>query len=214
MDSSAAAESRKAELVAVPEGAAHEGAQEAALPDPAELLERFGPYCRRLIRKYGSSPELRQDLIGEIYCILHDLVQAYDRSRGVPLSAYLFSQLRCSVFTYTRSERRRQAREMAASRLEGDWWELQEGKQDLAWPDRLTLRESLLQAMGELTERQRAVVYLRYFQDREYDDIAAILGIKPATARSLVRHGLRRLRKILHGDLRPHRSASEFALQD
>lgn len=175
---------------------------EAPLPHPEELLVRFGPYCRRLIRKYGSSPELRQDLIGEIYCILHDLVQAYDTSRGVPLSAYLFSQLRASVFTYARSEWRRQARELAASRLETEPWEMAETMQDLDWPDRITLRESLLQAMEGLTERQRMVVYQRYFLEREFEDIAGTMNIKPATARSLLRHGLRRLRKILRSEVR------------
>ncbi len=182
-----------------------------AIPPPAELLVRFGPYCRRLIRKYGSSPELRQDLVGEIYCILHDLVQAYDTSRGVPLSAYLFSQLRSCVFTYARSEWRRTARELAASRLEGDGWELEETAQDLNWPDRVTLRESLLQAMEQLTERQRSVVYLRYFQEREFEDIAEMLQIKPATARSLLRHGIRRLRKILRSDLVGRRMVADRA---
>ena len=69
-----------------------------------------------------------------------------------------------------------------------------------SWPDRLTLRESLIQAMGQLTERQAAVVYLRYFQDREFDDIAAILNVKTCTARSLLRHGLRHLREILRAE--------------
>ena len=167
------------------------------LPTAAEALDRLGPYCRWLIRKYGSTPELRQDLVGQMYCILHDSLQSYDSTRGVPLSAYLFSQLRTSVFTYARTEWRHAARELAASRLDGDSWEGAEAADDARWPENLALRESLLQAMTQLTERQRAVVHLRYFQQREFEEIGCILGIKTATARSLLRFGLRRLRGLL-----------------
>jgi len=167
------------------------------------MMDRYGPYCQRLIRKYGRSHELRQDLIGETYCLLHDLLQSYDGSRGVPLSAYLFSQLRAGVFTYARSEWRREARELAASRAADEGWRLEERPEpDSTWPERLTLRESLIQAMGQLTERQAAVVYLRYFQEREFEDIGALLNVKASTARSLLRHGLCHLREILHSESR------------
>lgn len=171
------------------------------LPPPADLLILLAPYCRRLIRRYGSTPELRQDLAGEIYCILHDLLEAYDISRGVPLSAYLFTQLRTNLFTRARREWRVQSREVCTSPLDEDWWELQAVAQDTV-PDRLVLRETLLQALRELPERQRAVVYLRYFHEQEFEEIAQGMGIKKATARSLLRNGLDRLRKMMRADLR------------
>jgi RNA polymerase sigma factor (sigma-70 family) len=171
------------------------------LPPPAELLILLAPYCRRLIRRYGSTPELRQDLAGEIYCILHDLLEAYDISRGVPLSAYLFTQLRTTLFTRARREWRVQSREVCTSPLEEEWWEMQAVVQDTV-PDRVVLRDTLLQALHELPERQRAVVYLRYFHEQEFEEIAAGMGIKKATARSLLRNGLDRLRKMMRADLR------------
>lgn len=171
------------------------------LPPPSDLLVLFAPYCRRLIRRYGSTPELRQDLLGEIYCILHDLREAYDTTRGVPLSAYLFTQLRSSIFTCARREWRVQHREVSTSPLEEDWWEIQAVTQDLT-PDRIALREILLQALSELPERQRTVVYLRYFQEQEFEEIARSMGIKEATARSLLRNGLDSLRKMVRADRR------------
>ena len=41
-----------------------------------------------------------------------------------------------------------------------------------------------------LPPRQRAAIVLRYLEDRDYDEIAEICDITPATARSLVRHAL------------------------
>lgn len=176
-------------------------AENEPLPAPGELLALFGPYCHRLIRRYGSTPELRQDLLGEIYCIIHDLREGYDITRGVPLSAYLFTQLRSSIFTCARREWRVQNREISTSPLEEDWWELQSVVQD-ATAERFALREELLQALRELPKRQRTVVYLRYFQDQEFEEIAQRMGIKAATARSLLRNGLDRLRKMVRGDRR------------
>lgn len=173
----------------------------AAIPIPADLLVRFAPYCRQLIRRYGTTPEQRQDLLGEIYCILHDLVQAYDTSRGVPLSAYFFTQLRACVFTRARKEWKHQSREISTSPLNEEWWEIQEVTYDSTL-DQMAQREWLMAAMEQLTPRQRTVVYLRYFQARSFEDIADTLDIKPATARSLLRNGIAQLRVILRQDAR------------
>lgn len=167
---------------------------------PAELLVRFAPYCRRLIRRYGTTPELRQDLVGEIYCIIHDLIEAYDHTRGVPFSAYLFRQLRACVFTRARREWQVQKREVCTSPLDDDWWEIQQAADDRL-PEQLGLREWLREAIGALTERQRTVVYLRYFQSRSFEEIADVLRIKPATARSLLRNGINQLRITLRSEV-------------
>ena len=90
------------------------------------------------------------------------------------------------------------------TKASSEGWDLEaRSEADSSWPEQLNLRASLMQAMGHLTERQAAVVYLRYFQEREFEDIAAILNVKASTARSLLRHGLRHLREILHSEGRP-----------
>jgi DNA-directed RNA polymerase specialized sigma24 family protein len=43
--------------------------------------------------------------------------------------------------------------------------------------------------------RQRKIVIWRYYEERSFEEIASILQIQPATARSLLRHGLNNLRK-------------------
>src|SRR5437764_237732 len=57
--------------------------------DCDSLFAEFQPLVQRLIRQYGDEPELREDLIGEIYCRFCALVHAYDPSRGIPLRPYL-----------------------------------------------------------------------------------------------------------------------------
>ena len=55
--------------------------------------------------------------------------------------------------------------------------------------------DSLPMSMSKLPDRQRQVVIMRYYEQRSFEEIAEFLDIKPATARSLLRHGLHSLRK-------------------
>ena len=48
-----------------------------------------------------------------------------------------------------------------------------------------------------MPHRQRLVLVWRYYDERSYEEIAAQLQIKPATARSLLRHAVAALRQNL-----------------
>ena len=61
-------------------------------------------------------------------------------------------------------------------------------------------RESVmdvLAALGRLPERQRVAVTLRYLQDLPYAEISGVTGWPEGTAKTLVRRGVARLRKIV-----------------
>lgn len=53
----------------------------------------------------------------------------------------------------------------------------------------------LLDALAALPFRQRAALVLRFYEDRTMDEIAAALGCRTGTAKSLVSRGLARLRE-------------------
>jgi RNA polymerase sigma factor (sigma-70 family) len=55
----------------------------------------------------------------------------------------------------------------------------------------------LLDALATLPFRQRAALVLRFYEDRTMDDIAAALGCRTGTAKSLVSRGLARLREVV-----------------
>jgi RNA polymerase sigma-70 factor (sigma-E family) len=61
----------------------------------------------------------------------------------------------------------------------------------------LETRAELLQALGQLQERQRAVLVLRYFNDLTEVQVAEILGCSPGTVKSSASRGLARLREAL-----------------
>jgi len=64
---------------------------------------------------------------------------------------------------------------------------------------RLAEEEVLQQAIGRLTDRQRAVVILRYFWDVPYAEIAQILDIPLGTVKSRLDLALKTLRKDIEG---------------
>jgi len=61
----------------------------------------------------------------------------------------------------------------------------------------IPLRQTLLAALQSLPAVQRAVVVLRYWEDIPVDEVAQIVGRKPATVRSDAARGLAALRETL-----------------
>jgi RNA polymerase sigma factor (sigma-70 family) len=57
-------------------------------------------------------------------------------------------------------------------------------------------RVDLLAALGELPERQRAIVVARYFYGLSYDEIAHHFDIKSGTVGATLHQGIERLRQI------------------
>jgi RNA polymerase sigma factor (sigma-70 family) len=169
--------------------------------DRESLYAEFAPLVKRLLRQYGSDAELRQDLAGEIYYRFCGLVEAFDPERGVPLRPYLVRQLTACIYTYVRSQWTRQKREAYLGQ-----WEAHKATEPSydptgSWIADLSQQQvlqSLPHAIAQLPERQRRVVCWRYFDELPFEEIAGILGITPATVRSLLRHGLNNLRKKMH----------------
>ena len=59
--------------------------------------------------------------------------------------------------------------------------------------DRARQRRALLIALGELPERERTIVSLRYGAELNATDIAATIGVDPATIRKVLERARTRL---------------------
>lgn len=60
--------------------------------------------------------------------------------------------------------------------------------------------DEVWQAVQRLPERRRIAVVLRFWADLSTEDIAEVLGARPATVRSLVHRGLASLEEVLTDD--------------
>ncbi|HVC70717.1 MAG TPA: sigma factor-like helix-turn-helix DNA-binding protein [Acidimicrobiales bacterium] len=130
----------------------------------------------RLARALGVSPSASEDIVQEALVRVHERFGALESP-----AAYL----RTIIVNLCRDWHRRQGRErrhLAAVRP--------------ATPVSLGARE-LLDVLARLPYRWRAVLVLRYWADWSEAEIAAALGCRPGTVKTLAVRGLGRLRKEL-----------------
>jgi RNA polymerase sigma-70 factor (sigma-E family) len=74
--------------------------------------------------------------------------------------------------------------------------ELPESARDTGGFRRVDTRDSLRRALKELTARQRAVIMLRYFEDRSEAETAQIMGCSVGTVKSQAAKAIARLRRM------------------
>ena len=63
-------------------------------------------------------------------------------------------------------------------------------------PDVVDLRDALVRLLRQLPPRQRAVIVLRYWEQRSEAETAALLGCSEGTVKSAASRGLRQLREL------------------
>jgi RNA polymerase sigma-70 factor (sigma-E family) len=125
-----------------------------------------------------SAEELLQDTFSELYGKWHrvsavDLPVAYVR--------------RAMTNRFVSGRRRHSSRDISV-------WEVPDRWSDTDLSDQVATRSALWQLLGTLSPSQRAAVVLRYFNDLPDEQIAEMLGCRPATVRSLIRRAVTTLR--------------------
>lgn len=154
-------------------------------PVVADLVDRFqAPLCRYAYLLCGDAAEA-EDLVQEVFARLltgecepaeiHHPVSYLQRS---VTNLFLERGRRSSLWT------RRVSGLFARSSVD-----------DLA--DAAATRDQVRRGLRLLSERQRAVIVLRYYLDLGYEEIGQVLGCPATTARSLTMRALKRMRVSL-----------------
>ncbi len=133
----------------------------------------------------GESTEA-EDALQEIFVQVYKSLSGFD-----PGKAAFTTWLYRVTFNYCLNHRRK--KRPFALPLE----ELSPGLKSEFPGAQLAEEELLQQAIGKLTDKQRAVVILRYFWDLPYAEIAQILDVPLGTVKSRIDLALKTLRKVL-----------------
>ncbi|MFI9809097.1 SigE family RNA polymerase sigma factor [Streptomyces sp. NPDC052301] len=156
----------------------HEGYSEFA-------AARAGHLYRSACLLTGGDTHLAEDLVQEA---LGRVYLRWDRvSRADNPAAYAQTVLTRSFLTHQRRHSTR--RERATDVLP-----------EVSGPDaagEASLRLTLLAALGQLSAKDRAVVVLRYWEDRSIEEAAAAMNTSPAAVRTRCVRALARLRALL-----------------
>jgi len=177
------------------------------LPRIAHDPEAFEAFYRahvegveRFVARRVADPHLAADLTADVFLAAIDAAASYRRERGSP-AAWLFGVARIVVA----AEYRRSARESRANgRVEGrrllgdDDVERMQERIDAAARSRV-----LFAAVAQLPEGERAVLELVALDDLSVSEAAAVLGLRPVTARVRLHRARGAVRRLLPNDESP-----------
>jgi len=156
----------------------------------AELTKRhvhlvFGSALRRL----DGNQALAEDVAQQVFIQLAR--RAEDLSRHPALPGWLYTATRNASINAAKAEHRRRMREKEAMNIE------RFSSQTEAVDESQRLRPILDRQIDGLSEKERIAVILRFFEGRQFPDIAQRLSISEDAARRRVGRGLDKMRKHL-----------------
>jgi len=166
-----------------------------------ELARRYGKLVLGIALAYTRDFDWAQDLFQEIWIRVIEKRKTY-KGRGS-----FRGWLNRLATNYCRNEvRGKKVKDRAMAKIQPKYLidvELDSSETtetEERWRKQLTTRlRHFHAAMAQLPDREYEAIRLRNFQRLPTDVIAERMGIKRATVRSQIRHGYKRLRKILEG---------------
>ena len=163
-----------------------------------EVFEQIFRTHIRVLYKYGSrfthDPGLVEDCIQDLFLDLWHKRQSLGTTDSV--KRYLLGSLRRRIIRQIQ----RKSSENAHIELENYDFHLELNAEDehIAAERGVEQQKKLKGAMSELTQRQREVIYLKYFQEMSYEEIASVMEISYQSARNLVYAALKLMKKHIH----------------
>lgn len=144
--------------------------------------------------KLSHRPELVRDCIHELFVILWDRRKHLEEVHSV--KAYLLASLRRSILKDLKRERKhpvyRPGNQLSDSHIQFPAEEFMIRDERKAHTNK-----ALYNALECLPDRQKEVLFLKYFNGMSYDEIEEILSINYQTIRNHIYRAIKRLRNIL-----------------
>ncbi len=164
----------------------HHPALEQIYRQHAEALFRYG--C-----KFASDANMVEDCMHDLFMDLWNNRERLGPNTGI--RPYLLVSLRRRIFKKVQTQHQRFS---SNEPVEADF------KAELAVDEGIISSETdqetaakLQAAFQQLSARQREAVYLKFYQELEYQEICDIMGVSYQSARNLVSEALRSLRGLL-----------------
>jgi RNA polymerase sigma-70 factor (ECF subfamily) len=144
--------------------------------------------------KLMGEKSMVEDCVQELFA---DLLHKQPPPEVEFVRAYLFKSLRYKLIRVAEQQRSRQRREHLSQANAGeasfDFYSFESAQND---PEAIRQRQQLVSALDQLSPRQREIVYLRFYQNLSYEEIAEIMELNYQTSRNLLYKAIKALRKI------------------
>lgn len=153
--------------------------------------EAYGEPLYSYLRFHLSSPDLAEDLTGEVFLRALRRFDRFDPSLGSP-RAWLFRIAQNVLRDHQRQARRRPVIPIVG--LRDLQCEAPSPEERLLWDEEVA---QLLAAIAELSSNDREVIGLCYASDLSIAEAGEVLGVSATATRTRLWRALRRLRKVL-----------------
>lgn len=149
--------------------------------------------------KISKDEDLVKDCIQEVF--IHIIDKRKDLKATSGIHVYLFKSLRNKIIEVLRTENRKQN---IASGLAGDENCERNAEQIIIDSEHVKgVRDVIYTSISKLPNRQREIIYLKYTEGLNYDEIAELLQIDKASARTLLYRSLKTLKDSLSKNFLP-----------
>ena len=159
--------------------------------------ESFGKLFRRyhqpLIQfggKFSSDQELLEDCIQELFV---ELWQNKSQTQVQSVKAYLFKALKYKLF---RALQKKSGLALTSIHDETGF-EFSHETLLISKQESEEKAAKVIAAMQQLSNRQKEIVYLKFYQELSYEEVSEVMGINYQVARNLFHQSVKALRKIL-----------------
>jgi RNA polymerase sigma-70 factor (ECF subfamily) len=170
-----------------------EAGRPAADAEEAELYRRFAPRVRLYGRRHLQDDAAADDLAQEVLLLAIERLRAGEVRRPEEIGSFILGTSRMMAHSERRVARRRSA--LAAKFLDP--------AEEAAPPSLDALDAPRLSAcLRELDERDRMVVLLTFFAERDSAGIGEDLGVTPGAVRTIRHRAMARLRDCVLGGVR------------
>ncbi len=160
----------------------------------AALFRKHYPTLFRFGSKFTTDKELLEDNIQELFV---ELWQARSTTQVLSVKAYLLKSLKYKL--------------LKAFRRKGTTLPLGDGNEFIfEWSHETFLiaeqesaekKQRVLNALGRLSNRQKEIIYLKYYQNLSYEEVSEIMNINYQVARNLLYQAIKSLKNLLAGTI-------------
>ena len=161
----------------------------------SQLYEKYVNSLYRFGRGMGFSHGDCLDIIHDVFCRLIEKNKVFESGS---IKHYLFRSFINRHLDIQKSRKKEISVDISNLPFSIDV-SLKETGYAIEQEERDILKQKVEFLLGMLTQRQRKAVYLRYMEEMEYEEIAALLEMNAESVRKLVFRGVEKLRKHAGG---------------
>ena len=162
--------------------------------EESELYRRFAPRVRLYGRRHLQNDAAADDLAQEVLLLTIERLRAGEVRRPEEIGSFILGTSRMMVHAERRLARRREA--LAARFMLPDMESAASSTAPLDAP-------RVAACLRALAERDRLVIVLTFYADREAPRIAQDLGVSPGAVRAIRHRAIARLRECVLGGAQP-----------